>query len=93
MSWRVITTAQAADLLAVTPEYVRDHAAELGGYRLPPGGPRAALRFDPDHIRAVVEARRLGQPEPKPEQRRRPGPRRGSHTRDVPLIPLPEGAK
>lgn len=92
MTWRVITTAQAAELLQTSRDYVREHAAELGGYRLPPGGPRAALRFDPDHIRAIVEARRLGQPLPEPAPRRRPGPRRGSHTR-TDLLPLPEGAK
>jgi hypothetical protein len=91
--WRVVTTAQAAKMLAVTPDFVRDHQVELGAYRLPSRGPRAALRFDPEFIRQVVEARRVGAATPQPPTPRRPGPRRGSRRGEHELLPLPDGAK
>jgi hypothetical protein len=41
-----LTTAQVAKRLGFTPEYVREHAAELGGRKMG-DGPKARWRFDP----------------------------------------------
>lgn len=43
----MLTTAQAAERLGFSPEYVRDHAAELGGVKLS-AGPKAPWRFPVD---------------------------------------------
>lgn len=86
-----LTTAEVAGLLGVSEDFVREHAHELGGMRLP-GGPRAALRFDEAEIRRVMTARRVTREPQQPQHaaRRRPGPRRGH--RRVDLLPLPPGA-
>jgi excisionase family DNA binding protein len=79
---RYMTTAEVADLLRVSPDYVRAHAAELGGIRLGQrGGP---LRFERDRVVAAMERRRLG----VPRGRRRPGPKR-KDTSGVQLLPVP----
>ena len=62
-------------MLAVSEEWVREHAAELGAIRVG-DGPKGALRFDAARVRAALERRRLGRP--KDRQRRRPGQRRRS---------------
>jgi hypothetical protein len=46
-----LSTAQAAELLGFSPEYVRDHAAELGGEKLT-DSPKAQWRFDPANFPA-----------------------------------------
>jgi hypothetical protein len=60
-------------MLAVSEEWVREHAAELGAIRVG-DGPKGVLRFDAARVRAGLECRRLGRP--KDRQRRRPGQRR-----------------
>lgn len=81
------TTEQTAQWLSVSPEWVRDHAAELGGMRLRDGA-RSPLRFDPVTVRGYVEARRIAKPAP-PAPRRRPGPSRGQAWAES-VIPLPK---
>jgi hypothetical protein len=83
----LLTTAEVAVELAVSPEWVRDHQAELGAIKLG-GGPKARLRFEPDAIAAYKSRRRVRPPEPAPTPRRR---RRRRAPADVELIPLPPG--
>jgi hypothetical protein len=71
--FRLIDTHTLARMLAVSEEWVREHAAELGAIRVG-DGPKGALRFDPARVRAALDRRRIGQPKAKP--RRRPGRRR-----------------
>ena len=81
----LLTTRQAAELLSMSEDWVREHAAELGGIRTS-DGPRAPLRFEPRRIEAWEERQRL--PKPKAaKQRRRPGPRPAPA--GVELFPLP----
>jgi hypothetical protein len=72
---RLLDTRTVARMLAVSEEWVREHAAELGAIRVG-DGPKGALRFDAARVRAALERRRLSQP--KARQRRRPGRRRRS---------------
>jgi hypothetical protein len=73
--FRLLDTRTVARMLAVSEEWVREHAAELGAVRVG-DGPKGALRFDAARVRAALERRRLDRP--KDRQRRRPGRRRGS---------------
>lgn len=73
--FRLLDTRTVARMLAVSEEWVREHAAELGAVRVG-DGPKGALRFDAARLRAALERRRLDRP--KDRQRRRPGRRRGS---------------
>ena len=65
---RWLSTAEVAAAFGRSPEWVRDHASELGGRKI--GGPRAPWRFPAtcldavDRAPAVVEA-------PAPARRRR----------------------
>jgi len=77
---RLMDTQTVARMLAVSEEWVREHAAELGAIRVG-DGPKGALRFDLARVRAALERRRLERP--KDRQRRDPGQRRRS------LSPLP----
>jgi hypothetical protein len=73
--FRLIATPVVARMLAVSEEWVRDHASELGAIRVG-DGPKGALRFDPRRVRAALERRRVERPgEASPG---RPGPRRRS---------------
>jgi hypothetical protein len=72
---RLLDTRTVARMLAVSEEWVREHAAELGAIRVG-DGPKGALRFDAARVRAALERRRLGRP--KDRQRRRSGQRRRS---------------
>ncbi len=72
---RLLDTRTVARMLAVSEEWVREHAAELGAIRVG-DGPNGALRFDAARVRAALERRRLGRP--KDRQRRRPRQRRRS---------------
>lgn len=83
---RYWTTADVARETQMSEEWVREHAAELGGMRVG-DSTRGPLRFLPHKVDAGMEARAL-QP-PKRGRRRRPGPARQS-SGGVPLIPLPE---
>jgi hypothetical protein len=82
---RYVDTTAVAALLGVSGDWVREHAAELGGVRVG-DGPKGALRFELRRVRLALEQRRLArQPSPKP---RRPGPAR--RVADVELLPLPD---
>src|SRR3954471_8290514 len=52
-----VDTSSVARMLSVSEEWVRAHASELGAVRLG-DGPRGTLRFDIEHVRDVLEARR-----------------------------------
>jgi hypothetical protein len=56
----LLTAAQVAERYAVTPEWVRDHADELGAVRLG-SGPRPRLRFDSRGVEAWIAARSTGE--------------------------------
>src|SRR3954449_11024814 len=82
-----VDTSSVARMLSVSEEWVRAHASELGAVRLG-DGPRGTLRFDIEHVRDVLEARRSaarggGSREP----RARPRPTA------VQLVPLPREAR
>jgi hypothetical protein len=78
--FRLLDTKAVAGMLAVSEEWVREHAAELGAVRVG-DGPKGALRFDAARVRAALEHRRLERS--KDRDRRRPGRRR----RSVGLVP------
>jgi hypothetical protein len=83
---RYLTTREVAEMLQMSSEWVREHAAELGGIRL--GDSRfGALRFEADRVVEAMEARRLDPP--KRGRRRRPGPAR-KFSGNVELLPLPQ---
>jgi hypothetical protein len=67
--FRLVDTQTLARMLAVSEEWVRAHAAELGAVRVG-DGPKGALRFDLARVRAALERRRLDRP--KGRQRRPP---------------------
>lgn len=83
----LLTTAQVATQLAMSQEWVRDHAGELGGIRAG-SGPRAPLRFHPDSINAWVDAHRIASAPVAP-----PAPRRKKTQAQLPagvsLLPTP----
>jgi hypothetical protein len=72
---RLTDTPTVARMLGVSEDWVRDHAAELGAFRVG-DGPKGALRFDIRQVRASLEHRRLDRT--RERQPRRPGPRRRS---------------
>lgn len=81
----LLTTADVATELAMSEEWVRDHAGELGGIRAGVTC-RAPLRFERASIEDWKERRRVAPP-PEPDrhtQRRRPQAPAG-----VELLPLP----
>jgi excisionase family DNA binding protein len=80
-----LTTAEAAKLLKLSEDFVRAHAAELGGSRI--SGPRSALRFERARLNRWLRTRQI-EPTPTTQPCRKPGPRRGA--RAVDLLPLPE---
>src|SRR4051812_34810875 len=64
----------------VSPEWVRDHAGELGVIRLG-DGPRPRLRFDVAKVAAALAARSRGEgSEPPDPAARRRSPLRGRQT-------------
>lgn len=85
---RYVDTATLARILDASEDWVRDHAAELGGLRLG-DGPTGALRFEVARVQTALERRRVRSLRPSP-RRSRPGPRR--KVRGVELLPLPEGS-
>ena len=79
----LLTTAAVATELAMSEEWVRDHAGELGGIRA--GATcRAPLRFEPEAIEDWKERRRVPVPAVPEVERRRPHVPAG-----VELLPLP----
>lgn len=85
----LVDTATVADMIGVSTDWVRDHAPELGAFRVGDGA-KGELRFDPADVRAALERRRLRTLEPE-AVRRLPGRRRAP--RNVELLPLPQGAR
>jgi Helix-turn-helix domain len=79
----LLTTAQVAEHLAMSPDWVRDHSGELGGIRAG-RTVRAPLRFERESIEAWKRRQRVAppQPEPRPRARRAAPP-------GVELLPLP----
>ncbi len=82
-----LTTAEVAAEIRMSEDWVREHAAELGGYRV--SGPRSPLRFEREAIADWTRHRRLAPPSPPPRKSQRPGRRRAVH--GVELVPLPAG--
>jgi hypothetical protein len=81
----LLTTAQVAEHLAMTEDWVRDHAGELGGIRAGRTN-RAPLRFEPASIEAWKEAHRIA----PPEIARAPVRRRARRLpKGIELLPLP----
>jgi hypothetical protein len=77
-----------AEMVSMSLDWVREHAAELGGVRVGAGS-RGELRFEADKVRAYLAKRRLKIDEPKGGKR--PGPK-PSASSDVELIDLPRWA-
>lgn len=68
---RYVNVRGAAAYLAMSEDWVRAHAAELGGARMGDGG-RGSLRFAVADLDAFVARRRLEPPAPE-KRDRRPG--------------------
>jgi hypothetical protein len=84
--WALLTTSEVAGMIGVGPDWVRNHATEIGAIRVG-DGPRGELRFEAERVLAALEHRRLAAaPEPQPQ--RRPGPRQQAQDA-VDLIDLP----
>lgn len=81
----MLTTAEVADLVNVSHDWVRDHAAALGGVRAG-DGKRGELRFEADRVRAFLTKRRLAVQESR--GRKRPGPKPQSPG-EVELVDFP----
>ena len=84
---RYLDTTSVAEMLGVSDEWVRDHAAELGAIRLG-DGKRGQLRFEVDRVRTALDRRRL-QTEPRPRSARRARRR----VAGVQLLPLPASGR
>lgn len=69
----LIDTAEAARRLGRSPEYVRDHAAELGGFKLT-ASPKAPWSFDPAALGRPSPPVAPEKPSPPSRRRRRPRP-------------------
>lgn len=80
----LVDTAEVARRLNLSEDWVRSHAAELGGIRVGDSN-RTALRFDPRDVAAALERRKLDPPARK--RRRRPGPKAAPS--GIKLLPLP----
>lgn len=75
---------EAAAALGVSVEWVREHAAELGGWRVSPDRPKSPWRFDRSRLLVArqestqhggEDARELEARSPRPRRRRRSSPR------------------
>lgn len=82
------TTAEVATELAMSEDWVRENAADLGGIRMGRSS-RAQLRFDPDLVAAYMQRQRLVTVTAAPKKPQRPG-RRAAPV-GVDLLPLPAG--
>jgi|GEM_PF-6405580 len=65
---RLLTVDELAEMLAVAPEWVRRHQADLGAFRLSEGGGRNPIRFRVSDVERFLAVRRL-----KPRQYARRG--------------------
>jgi hypothetical protein len=59
---RLLTVDELAETLAVAPEWVRRHQAELGAFRLSAGGGRNPIRFRAAEVERFLSERRLKLP-------------------------------
>src|SRR3954468_1381384 len=66
---RWLSTAEVAGAFGRSPEWVRDHASELGGRKV--GGPRAPWRFPSTCLDAAADRSTAAAEPPPPVQRRR----------------------
>lgn len=83
-------TATIARMLAVSEDWVRDHAAELHAVRL--GADNGPLRFRVDRVLDAIEARRVAATT-APAPPRRPGPVIGYRNQDLEAdLPHPDRA-
>ena len=72
--YRLLDSQAVADMLGVSEDWVRDHAAELGAIRVG-DGPKGTLRFEVARVRRALERRRLARPCDKPQRAARSGRR------------------
>ena len=79
---RLLDTQSVAGMLAVSDDWVRAHAAELGAIRVG-DGPNGALRFDARRVRAALERRRIDRPD---QARLREARQRRRSLRVVPAV-------
>jgi hypothetical protein len=56
----LLTVAQTATMTAMSEDWVRQHTAELGGFRLGDGA-KGELRFDRDLVWQAIRARQVRQ--------------------------------
>lgn len=84
---RVLDVVQVAGLLGRSRDWVYQHAAELGAFKMG-AGPRARLGFDEQAITAWKRDRAVGLRSPIPDARPLPRSRRRSAPPD--LIPFEE---
>jgi hypothetical protein len=66
---KLLTVAEVARLLAVDPDFVYAHQAELGVVRLPGKGRRPALRFDRDTLLERLDRSHATQGQPPRDER------------------------
>lgn len=78
---RLMTVDEVAEMLRVSPDWVRDHADELGVFRLG-SGPVGRLRFDRARVLEAIDSRTR-----RPE-RRRAARRARAVPRNVELLPV-----
>jgi hypothetical protein len=84
------TTARVAEEIGFSQDWVRDHAAELGGIRM--GHPtRGQLRFEPPRIEAYKQRRQVPEKSATRQRSARRQRRRRVPT-NVSLLPLPGDA-
>jgi hypothetical protein len=83
---KLLTVAEVARLLAVEPDFVYAHQAELGVVRLPGKGRRPALRFDRDTLLERLDRSHATQAQP-PTRRARRAQRARDATSLIELLP------
>ena len=83
---KLLTVAEVARLLAVEPDFVYAHQAELGVVRLPGKGRRPALRFDRDTLLERLDRTHATQTQP-PTRRARRAQRARDATSLIELLP------
>ena len=77
---RWLSTSEVAAAFARSQEWVRDHAAELGGRKI--GGPRAPWQFPATCLEGAAS------PPSRPGERPAPAPRRRVSRPAVTLLPI-----
>jgi hypothetical protein len=86
MRRQLLTTAEVAMIVKFSEDWVREHAAELGGIRTG-RSKRSQLRFEPESIDEWRRRQRLSAPLEEGQISQRPGPRQAPA--GVALLPLP----